>query len=163
MHGALPNDFPPHETVELFNLHARLEHQSDIESEALRERYEQLHSKMRALPRTPDNDPFYAGSLELTQHFQEANQEKVILGFNEFCSPSLEDAFQQAIQHNPEKIIVITPKMTRSGEHSEIEIPATINDFKLRWPDISIEFDWPLKSTHIAKFLASQIAWFESK
>jgi hypothetical protein len=26
MHGSLPLDFPTNETVELFNLHARLEH-----------------------------------------------------------------------------------------------------------------------------------------
>jgi sirohydrochlorin cobaltochelatase len=163
MHGAPPKDFPPHETIEFFNLHARLEHQEDGESKVLRERFEQLHSKMRAWPRTPNNDPFHAGSLELAQRLQEATQKKVILGFNEFCSPSLEEAFQQAMQHNPRKIIVITPMMTRGGEHSEVEIPASINEFKERYPNILIEYVWPLEPSHVANFLASQIAWFESK
>lgn len=163
MHSAPPNDFPPHETIELFNLHAGLEHQEDEESQILQERFGQLHSKIRAWPRTPNNDPFFAGSLELAQHLQEATQKKVILGFNEFCSPSPEGVFQQAMQHSPRTTFVITPMMTRGGKHSEVEIPPAINDFKERYPNTLIQFVWPLEPSHSANFLASQIARFERK
>ncbi len=65
MHGAPPNDFPKNEIGELFGLHARLEHASGRERAALKRRHEELEAKMRAWPRTIQNDPFFAGSLEL--------------------------------------------------------------------------------------------------
>jgi hypothetical protein len=48
MHGAPPIDFPTNETVEMFNLHARLDHFAEGESLSLRERYDQMDAKMRA-------------------------------------------------------------------------------------------------------------------
>lgn len=163
MHGAPPNDFPTNETVELFNLHARLEHVAEEESLSLRERYDHLDAKMRAWPRNLDNDPFHAGSVDLASHLREVTQQEVILGFNEFCSPSLEQAFEQAIKSDPVKIIVITPMMTRGGEHSEVDIPAAIERFKARYPDVFIEYIWPLDSAQVAQFLAGQITHFEKR
>jgi sirohydrochlorin cobaltochelatase len=92
----------------------------------LRERYDQLDAKMRAWPRTPENHPFHTSSIDIASNLQEVTHMEVILGFNEFCNPSLEQAFEQAIKSDPDKIIVITPMMTRGGERSEVNIPATI-------------------------------------
>lgn len=104
MHGAPPNDFPTNETIELFNLHARLEHTQGRESLALRERYDQLDAKMRAWKRTPQNDPFYAGSLEIANRLREVTQQEVILGFNEFCAPSLDEAFERQWNPTPRRL-----------------------------------------------------------
>jgi len=163
MHGAPPNDFPTSETVELFNLHARLEHSAARDSSALRERYDQLDTKMRAWPRTPQNDPFHAGSLEIANQLQDVTQQEAIFGFNEFCVPSLEKAFSQAMESKPEKITVVTPMMTRGGEHSEVDIPAAINSMKTRYPDVTIEYVWPFDPAHVAQFLTEQIAHFENR
>jgi len=160
MHGSPPNDFPPNETVELFNLHARLEHTSAGLQEALLERYIQLEAKMRAWPRTAENDPFYAGSLELAGHLSRNTENKVILGFNEFCAPSLDEAFDQALETRPEKVVIITPMMTRGGEHSEVDIPAAIQRARERHPETQIVYVWPFDASQVAQFLVSQIAQF---
>lgn len=163
MHGAPPSDFPPNETIELFNLHARLEHAGESESGELLERYQHLDAKMRAWPRTPENDPFYAGSLEIAEYLREATRQEVILGFNEFCSPSLDEAFERAIALSPGKVVVITPMMTRGGEHSEMDIPAVVERFSDRYPETEIEYIWPFDPAEVAQFLAAQINKFDDR
>ena len=39
---------------------------------------------MRAWPRTPENEPFHASSIDIARNPQEVAQQDVILGFNEF-------------------------------------------------------------------------------
>jgi sirohydrochlorin cobaltochelatase len=163
LHGSPPFDFPTNETVELFNLHTRLEHVAEGESFALRERYDQLDAKMRAWPRTPENDPLLAGSIDIASNLQEVTQMEVILGFNEFCSPSLEQAFKQTIKSDSDKIIVITPMMTRSGERSEVNIPAAIKRIASQYSDVPIDYIWPFSSAQVAQFLAAQITHFENR
>lgn len=147
---------------ELFNLHARLEHAQGRDSLALRECYDQLDAKMRAWRRTPKNDPFYAGSLEIANRLREVTQQEVILGFNEFCAPSLDETFEQAMESSPAKIIVVTPMMTRGGEHSEVDIPAMIQRAEARYPDVAIDYIWPFDPSQVARFLAAQIGHFDN-
>jgi sirohydrochlorin cobaltochelatase len=129
----------------------------------LRERYDQLDAKMRAWPRTPENDPFHTGSIDIASNLQEVTHMEVILGFNEFCNPSLEQAFEQAIKPDPDKIIVITPMMTRGGEYSEVNIPATIKRIESQYSDVPIDYIWPFGSDQVAQFLAAQITHFENR
>jgi sirohydrochlorin cobaltochelatase len=163
MHGAPPHDFPTNETVELFNLHTRLEHAGENESLTMRERYDHLDEKMRSCPRNPDNDPFHTRSVDLARHLHEVTRQEVILGFNESCSPRLEEAFEQAVEGNSVKIFVVTPMMTRGGEHSEVDNPAAIERLKTEFPDIPVEYVWPQDSSKVAKFLSDQISYFENK
>jgi sirohydrochlorin cobaltochelatase len=96
MHGVPPNDFPERETAELFSLNARVGGAAGVDRETLERRRLELDAKMRAWPRTAQNDPFFAGSQELGAHLSEATGCEVIVGFNEFCAPSLDDALSQA-------------------------------------------------------------------
>jgi len=95
----------------------------------LRERYDQLDATIRTWPRTPENDPFHAGSIDIPRKLRRVTQQEVIIGFNEFCSPCLEWAFEHAVESDPE-IIVITTMMTRGREHSDVDIPAAIKRIK---------------------------------
>jgi ribonuclease HI len=159
MHGAPPNDFPARETAELVGLHARREagHVAESEREALERRFAELDAKMRAWPRTAQNDPFWAGSQELAEHLEKASGCEVIVGCNEFCAPTLDDALDQAAALGS-RVIVVTPMVTRGGEHSEVEIPATIQRARERHPEIEIIYAWPLDVAAIARFLAAQVA-----
>ncbi len=157
MHGAPPNDFPQHETAELFGLHARLEHARGPERAALERRHVELEANMRAWPRTPQNDPFHTGSQELAEHLGRVTGCKVIIGFNEFCAPSLDEALDQAATDAAERIIVITPMMTRGGEHSETDIPAAIRRAKEQHPAIPMLYVWPFDAAEVARFLAAQM------
>lgn len=160
MHGAPPNDFPEHDMTELFGLQARLKRATGAERAALERRHLELDAKMRTWPRTAQNDPFYAGSQELAANLSRATGFEVIVGFNEFCAPSLDDALNQAIARRAEKVIVITPMMTRGGEHSEIDIPAAVQTAQAKHPEIPILYVWPFRVSEVANFLAAQIASF---
>ncbi len=160
MHGSPPNDFPKDELTEFFSLHARLEHIPEGGRAGLEQRYAELDAKIRAWPRTPKNDPFHAGAHEMASNLQKATGYEVIVGFNEFCAPSLDEAIEKAAASQAKKIIVITPMMTRGGEHSEVEIPEAIKRSKERHPNIEIVYAWPFEVSEVAGFLSSQIKRF---
>lgn len=158
MHGAPPKDFPPREMAELFGLHVRLEHAAGPERAGLEQRHAELDARMRAWPRTAQNDPFWAGAQDVAEHLGRATGVDVIVGFNEFCAPTLDEAFDRAAARSAEKVIVITAMMTRGGEHSESDIPAAIDRARGRHPGLSIFYAWPFEAADVAQFLAGQIA-----
>lgn len=158
MHGAPPLDFPRGEMTEFMGLHARLGHRSGGEEDgSLRRRFIDLEAKLRAWPRTGQNDPFYAGSQDLAEQLRKESGLEVIIGFNEFCAPTLDDALARAAERNAEKVIVITPMMTRGGEHSAIDIPEAIRRVRQKFPGQKIVYAWPFPTEDIARFLSSQI------
>ena len=158
MHGAPPNDFPKHKIAELMGLHMRLEHTHGLERAGLEQRHDELEARMREWPRTPDNDPFWAGTQELAEQLRHASGSEVIVGFNEFCAPSLDQALDRAAEQTADEVVVITPMMTRGGEHSEEDIPAAIERARERHPGLSIRYVWPFDTSAVAEFLAAQIA-----
>jgi sirohydrochlorin ferrochelatase len=157
MHGAPPNDFPRQETAEFFGLHGRMAHTTGAQRQALGQRYNELHAKMRTWPRTAENDPFYAASLEMAEYLSQEVGREVIVGFGEFCGPALDEALDQAVAKEAESIMVITPMMTRGGEHAELDIPAAIERAKKRHPGIPMAYAWPFSMAEVARFLAAQI------
>jgi sirohydrochlorin cobaltochelatase len=157
MHGAPPLDFPGPELAEFMSLHANLREKDD---KASRLRHSELETKMRTWPRTIQNDPFYSGSQELAGRLRRQTGLEVILGFNEFCAPGLDEALDLAAGRDPEKIVVATPMMTRGGEHSAIEIPAAIRRAQQRHPGKKFIYAWPYASEDVARFLAEQVARF---
>jgi sirohydrochlorin cobaltochelatase len=158
MHGVPPRDFPREEVMELFSLDARLELMPGSPPPAMVARFEELDHKVRAWPRTAANDPFFIASQELAAELSRVTGHKVMLGFNEFCGPSLDDALEQAAQLAPRRISVITPMMTRGGAHSEHDIPAAIERARQRHPQIEFCYVWPLPVSVIARFLAERLA-----
>ncbi len=166
MHGAPPNDFPQHETREYFHLRGLLDDDGGRESSdrgelaQLRRRYAELDSKMRDWPRTAENDPYCAGSESLAGELGRATGLEVVLAFNDFCAPSLDDALDKAVSLGGERIIAVTPMMTAGGGHSEVEIPEAIERARRRFPDIKFIYAWPFEVDKVADFLATQINRF---
>ncbi len=158
MHGSPPRDFPRDEMLELFRLHSMLEHGGGGPQQAtLEQRHAELDAKMRAWPRTPENDPFYAGARAIAQALGRTSGYEVILGFNEFCAPSLDQALDQAVEGGAERVLVVTPMVTRGGEHAEVEIPDIVQAARTRHPGVSFVYVWPFEAAHVAQFLTSQI------
>ncbi len=156
MHGEPPEDFPKDEFGEFFRLHAQVE-MGRLQDPQRRERYAELDARIRNWPRTAENDPFYAGSQAMADQLRKATGKEVIVGFNEFCGPSIDEALEQAVARKVAKVIIITPMMTPGGGHSEIEIPALAKRARERHPDISIVYAWPFNLSKVAQFLAEQI------
>jgi len=160
MHGAPPLDFPAGEMAEFMGLHSRLGHASGPMAGADKLRFDQLEAKMRTWPRTGQNDPFYAGSQELARHLRQESGLEVIIGFNEFCAPNLDEAFERAAAREADKIVVVTPMMTRGGEHSAVDIPEAIRRAQQKFPGQKIVYAWPFATEDIARFLASEVTRF---
>jgi sirohydrochlorin cobaltochelatase len=161
MHGAPPLDFPKDELTEFFKLHVQMESAPKPVRENIRGRYEELETKVRTWPRTEHNDPYYAGAIEMAQKLSEVSGCEVIVGYNEFCAPTVEEALILAGERKPEKIVVITPMMTKGGEHAGSDIPNRIANAKKQVPDIPIIYGWPFEIEDIARFLYSQVRKFE--
>jgi sirohydrochlorin cobaltochelatase len=154
MHGAPPADFPAAELGEFFSLHARFETAPHSLPPAARERYAVLDSRMRDWPRTPANDPFFAGANDLADALRRETGCQVFLGYNEFCSPSLDAALDQAAAAGADEVVVLTVMLTRGGEHSEVEIPAAVDAAAKRHPQARFRYVWPVDSALTARFLA---------
>jgi sirohydrochlorin cobaltochelatase len=160
MHGSPPLDFPEGEMAEFMGLHSQLGHAPGPMASAQKLRYGQLESKMRVWPRTGQNDPFYAGSQELARHLRQESGLEVIVGFNEFCAPTLDEALERAAVREASKVVVVTPMMTRGGEHSAVDIPGAIRRAQQKFPSRKIVYAWPFATEDIACFLSSQVIRF---
>ena len=162
MHGSPPRDFPRDELSEFMSLHARLEGAAVSHSPALESRYEELEKKMRDWPRNRQNDPFFASSQEIAAALEHASGHDVILGFNEFCAPGLDEALERATSSGAVRILVVTAMMTRGGEHSEKDIMQAVKKAQQKHPDVKIIYAWPFEISEVADFLAVHIERFEN-
>lgn len=158
-HGAPPSDFPEAEMGEFFSFdpHTAGASGEDAQTAALEARHRQLDTKMRTWPRNQTNDPFHAGTMELAALLQSQSRRPVIVGFNEYCWPSVEQALDSAILLGADSVLVVTPMMTRGGGHSETDIPASIGMVKMDHPEVAIRYIWPFDQAAVAAFLAAQI------
>jgi sirohydrochlorin cobaltochelatase len=160
MHGMPPKDFPRKDLREFFMLHSNIGSAPNPLSDAQRQRYLQLHHKMRNWPRNQENDPFHAAATELTLLLKEELECPIQVGFNEFCAPTIDEAISSATTGDPARVLIVTPMMTRGGEHAEADIPAAINRARERFPNIHFTYCWPFDSHDVAHFLAAQIRRF---
>jgi sirohydrochlorin cobaltochelatase len=158
MHGAPPKDFPRRELGEFFGLHGRLENATGEQREQLRQRHDELEARMRAWPRTAENDPFYAASHEIAGDLAHEVGLEVLVGFNEFCAPSLDEALDLAVDEGARRVVVTTLMMTRGGGHAEEDIPAAVEQARQRHPGVELRYAWPFDTAEVAQFLARQLA-----
>jgi sirohydrochlorin cobaltochelatase len=156
-HGSPPKDFPPGETAELFAAHGRLATARGAERDRLALRHHELDAKMRAWPRTPQNDPFWAASVELGQALARVSRKDVFVAFNEFCAPGIDETLDRAAAGGATAILVTTPMLTPGGEHAEQDIPRALNQTRTRHPGVSIRYVWPFPVERVAAFLAENL------
>ncbi len=159
MHGVPPRDFPRREIAEMMGLQNRLEHGAvpPHERAGAEARFAELDAKVRNWPRSAANDTFYTASQELAAELARATGNEVVLGFNEFCAPALPEALDRAAQTGAARVVVITPMLTPGGDHSEVEIPAQVEDARGQHPQIEFVYAWPYTMTEVAAFLSQRI------
>lgn len=162
MHGSPPRDFPRAELAEFMTLHARLEAAAVSHSPTLESRYEEMEQKMRQWPRSQQNDSFFASSQEIAAELEHASGYEVILGFNEFCSPDLGEALERAVSSDAGRVFVVTPMMTRGGEHSEKDIAQTVKRAQEKHAGVRFVYAWPFETAEVAGFLATHVKRFEN-
>jgi len=120
-------------------------------------RFQSLESRVLNWPRTPGNDP-YAHSLRILAEELErrGRYAKVWVAFNEFCRPKLIEAIEDACRSEIDVIVVVTTMTTRGGEHSEVEIPAVIDEYRGKCRK-EIIYAWPFDVSRVVNLLSDTI------
>lgn len=160
MHGSIPSDFSKAELGEYFDMPRRLREADPSQREALAARNAELGARLRAWPRTAENDPYWQGSNELAQALAARAGVEVLVAFNEFCRPTIGEAIDAACAAGASQVVVTTVMLTRGGEHAEKEIPEEVEAARERHPGVEIVYAWPFRTTDIARFLSDGVAGF---
>jgi sirohydrochlorin cobaltochelatase len=162
MQGTPPRDFPQYEVAELFTLHTRLKYTFTSERESLEQRYAELDKKIRNWPRTEHNDPLFATSQQLSVLLKQVAGYEVIVAFNGYCSPDVNEAIDLAIKKGADKVVVTTTIMTCVGGQSEVDIGAAIGRAQAQHTGVPIVYAWPFDISEVARFLSAHITRFIS-
>jgi len=157
MHGGVPKDFPRYDLGRFFQLHGKPLHSlSDQEKIDL----EILDDELRNWPRNANNDPYFAGCVQLQKALEKELAMPVKLAFNEYCAPSIERAIMHSVDSlGAKNIIVITTMTTTGGSHSEKDIPAAIAraEKELSDKNVNIEYRWPIPLEMTTKFMSDVV------
>lgn len=118
----------------------------------------ELDAKIRDWPRRADNDPYKAGLERLAAALRPLlPTDNFVIGYNEFCRPSIPEAIAQAIAQGATRVLVLPTMLTPGGVHSEIDIPRTLEGVQQAYPTVAIEYVWPYRLEHVAALLASHV------
>jgi sirohydrochlorin cobaltochelatase len=154
-HGAPPTDCPRRKIGMLMALESM--HGLTRRFGFLRARQEALDSEVRNWRRTAGNDPYKRGVDALAERITAHTGYEVIVGYNEFCTPTISLALDEAIARGAEQVIVATTMTTRGGEHAEIEIRDIVDEAQARHPGIRIFYAWPFDQDRVAQLFADEI------
>jgi len=154
-HGGIPSDCPGDLVSELKRLEGMRRARGLVE---MSPREAELDKQIRDWPRTPESDPYGAGLEKVAQRLrQRVAPRKLVVAYNEFCAPSLEDAIAELVAEGTRRIVLTTTMFTPGGSHSEVEIPEIVELAQKHHPDVEIRYAWPFDLERAADFLADQI------
>jgi len=155
-HGAAAADTPRTLVAEL----KRLEGERQARGEAgMSPREAELDRQVRGWPRTPETDPYKSGVEQIAKALApKLGGRRLIVAYNEFCAPSVEDAVEGLIEEGCARIRLVSTMYTRGGVHAEREIPELARRARLKHPGVEVEYAWPFDADFIASFLAEQLS-----
>ena len=153
-HGGVPTDCPRVLVTRLKTLEAqRLASGRAPSAEEL-----DLDRRTRYWPRTPQTDPYRHGLEALAAELRSLLRgASLAIAYNEFCTPTLEEAAEELIAAGATSITVVPSMLTPGGVHSEVEIPETLDRLRQRYLGIAFQYAWPVDLTLVARLLADQL------
>lgn len=158
-HGGLPKDCP-REIIQQFK---QLESARKASGKPATAQERDLEKRIREWPRTPENDPYKAGLEQLAERLEPLLEgAPLVLAYNEFCAPTVEDAVADLTARGVSRITVVPTMLTPGGSHSEIEIPEILDDLRARHPALEIRYAWPTDLGLLARMLADHLKKFDS-
>ncbi|MEK7234306.1 MAG: CbiX/SirB N-terminal domain-containing protein [Elusimicrobiota bacterium] len=154
-HGGTPTDIPKPMVGEL----KRLEGERQVRRESTRSlREAELDKLVREWPRTPDNDAYKCGVDSIAAALApKLGGRKLVVAYNEFCAPSVEDAIEGLVKEGCTRISLVSTMFTRGGIHAECEIPGIVVEATKKYAGVVVEYAWPFDPDFVADFLAAQL------
>jgi sirohydrochlorin cobaltochelatase len=121
----------------------------------------ELDARLRAWPRTPESDPYQAGLERLAaaaraELLAAAPSAELVVAYNEFCGPSLEEAVETLVKAGHDEVRVVPTMLTPGGVHSEVEIPETLAELGHRFPTVRFAYAWPFELRDVARLLVGR-------
>lgn len=123
----------------------------------LRSRKEALAREIRNWPRTGFNDPYKAAVEDLAARLAGKLGWPVDVGYNEFCSPTIDEAIDRAAARDVAVIIVVPTMLLRGNQHTEEEIMGAVTAARQRYPHRIIRYAWPFDDDLVGELFAAQI------
>jgi sirohydrochlorin cobaltochelatase len=160
-HGGTASDTPRALISELKRLEGERQARKEL---SISSREAELDKQVREWPRTPETDPYKHGVEAIAAALApKLDGRRLVVAYNEFCAPSVEDAIDGLIGEGFDHIRLISTMFTRGGIHAEFEIPAIVLETRKKHPRVTVEYAWPYDPGFIADFLAGQLAAVSAK
>jgi sirohydrochlorin cobaltochelatase len=154
-HGATARDTPRDVVAELKKLERERESRADAR---VSDREIELDRAIRNWPRTPTSDPYKHGLESIAARLAiRIAPRKLVVAYNEFCAPSVDEALAELIADGIRTITIVTTMFTPGGSHAEIDIPELIRKARERYASATIQYAWPFDPAGIADFLARHL------
>ena len=158
-HGSPPKGYDSRKISRYIELERRAESGDPY---ALRD-FKELDREIRNIPRSRDNDPYWYFINQIAEEIKRRGVFRdVYIAFNEFCSPDVDEAIENAINRYPNSKVIVVPTMIiRGGSHSEKDIPDKIKKVKRRYPESDIIYAWPFPVEEVSKLFIEQALRFK--
>jgi sirohydrochlorin cobaltochelatase len=154
-HGGVPKDFPRADVRRLKALEGQREARGGEPCDEERA----LDARIRHWPRTPANDPYQAGIEALAGALRaRLGATPLVVAYNEFCAPSLDDAVASLAAGGTTHITVVPTMLTPGGSHSEIDIPHALAALGSRHPTLDLHYAWPVDMGLLADMLVAHLS-----
>jgi sirohydrochlorin cobaltochelatase len=154
-HGGLPSDIPEELVSELKRLEGQRRAAGQTE---MGEREAAVDAQVRNWPRSKESDPYRAGLEAVAARLAPLiGERRLIVAYNEFCVPSVEDAIERAVNDGATSIVLLSTMFTPGGSHSEVEIPEIVETACRMHPQVDIRYAWPYDLDRVAEFLSAHL------
>jgi sirohydrochlorin cobaltochelatase len=153
-HGGIPKDCPRDLVMKL----KRLEGERRSSGRPPSPEELEVDRTIRRWPRNAQSDPYQAGLQMLAAALQPLLGGALFgIAYNEYCTPTLEEAVADLIRDGATDITVLTTMFTPGGSHSEVEIPEILDRLRPRHPGVQLRYAWPFDLGLVAGMLAQQL------
>lgn len=123
----------------------------------LRAWHESLVREVTMWPRRGDNEPYKAAVDDLAAGVSSRLGFPVLVGYNEFCAPTVAEAIDQVIADGADQVFVLPTMLLRGNAHTESEIQDAVTEARHRHPDACIQYAWPFEQEPMVSLFTGQV------
>lgn len=153
--GAPPADLPRSEYLRLRSLELdRITEEEPVSAEE-----EALDQAIRDWPRTEGTDSYRAGLESLARALgRELTGARVVVAYERYCAPTLEQAVGELIDQGVLKITVVPTLLVAGGSRADVSIPDKVARLRAEYPELDLDYAWPFGVERVARMIRDHLA-----